>query len=72
MTQKVDVIEYLKNHGSITRMEAFLELGVCELPARIIELEHEGFVIPRTEVKVPARNGRQVKVTRYERPTVWP
>lgn len=72
MSQKCDVIEYLRRHGSITRMEAFRELGVCELPARIIELEREGFVIPRRDVHVLARNGRRCKVTQYRTPTVWP
>lgn len=71
MTQKVDVIEYLRTHGSITRWEAFQYLGIAELSSRIGELTAEGFVIPRKSIEVIARNGRRVKVMQYLTPTVW-
>lgn len=71
MSQKADVIEYLKAHGSITRIDAIYELGIIELPARIVELEREGFVIPRKSYTGHARNGRRYTSTRYYAPTVW-
>ncbi len=72
MTQKVEIIEYLKQHGAITRWLAFRDLGVSELSSRIGELEREGFEIPRETVTVEARNGRRVKVTQYRAPVRWP
>lgn len=70
-TQKSDIIEYLKEHGSITRLEAINELGIIELPARISELEKEGFVIPRKEYTGTSRRGRKYTSMRYLKPTVW-
>lgn len=71
MTQKADVIEYLQRHGSITRIDAIYELGIIELPARIVELEREGFVIPRKNYTGLAKNGRKFTSTRYYTPTRW-
>ncbi len=71
MTQKVDVLEHLNTYGSLTRLEAFTELGIAELSSRIGELEKEGFVVPRETIEVFARNGRKCRVTRYLRPTAW-
>ena len=72
MTQKTDVAEWLMNKGTLTRLEAFTELGVAELSARIIDLESEGYEIPRKTVEVTARNGRKARVTQYQRPTKTP
>ena len=71
MTQKADIISYLREHKSITRWEAFQYLGVAELSSRIGELEKEGFVIPRKDVHVFARNGRKCRVKQYLTPTAW-
>ena len=71
MTQKSDIVQYLKDKGSITRWEAFTYLGVAELSSRIGELTAEGFEIPRKTIEVVARNGRRVKVTQYLTPSKW-
>lgn len=42
-TQREDVLKYLKENGTITRMDAFLDLGIAELPARICELKKEKY-----------------------------
>lgn len=70
-TQKSDIIEYLKEHGSITRLEAINELGIIELPARISELEKEGFRIPRQEYTGISRRGRKYTSMRYLKPRGW-
>ena len=41
------LLEWLQSGKSITRLEALVELGIFELSARIIDLEGEGYVIPR-------------------------
>ena len=71
-TQKIDIIEWLKSHGKLTRASAFYELGICELSSRIGELEAEGFKIPRKMIEVTARNGRKARVMQYRTPTRWP
>jgi hypothetical protein len=70
-SQKADIIEHLQRYGSLTRIEAIYRLGIIELPARICELEREGFVIPRQTYRGVAKNGRKFQSTRYLRPTVW-
>ncbi len=71
MSQKADIIEWLKRHGTLTRAQAFRELGVAELSSRIGELETEGFEIPRKMIAVVARNGRRARVMEYRTPTKW-
>ena len=71
-TQIEDILMFMKVHGSITRIEAILTLGIIELPARICEMQAKGYVIPREEYSGTAKNGRKYKSMRYFRPTVIP
>jgi hypothetical protein len=70
MTQKTDLLDYLERHGSITRLEAFTDLGIAELASRVGELERDGIEIPRKRIEVTARNNRKCHVTQYLRPTI--
>lgn len=70
MSQIQDILNYLERNGSITRLQAFTDLGVAELSARIIDLEQKGFHIPRKRIQVTARNGRKCHVTKYQRPLI--
>ena len=72
MSQKAEIIQRLKDFGSITTMSAFTQLGITRLAARISELEDDGFEIPRKSIDVWARNGRKCRVTQYQTPTKWP
>jgi len=66
MTQREEVLEYLRTHGSITRMESFINLGITELSSRIGEIERiDNVMIAREPITVKARNGRSVKVMKY-------
>lgn len=63
MTQKERVINYIRDHGSITTMEAFNNLHVTRLAARIAELKSDGQKIGCTIVtqqtpEGPVRFGR--------------
>ena len=64
MNQKQIVLDHMKRNGSITRLDAF-RLGIAELSARIIDLEKDGYVIPRSTVTVRKSNGKDAKVKRY-------
>lgn len=44
MNQQEMIIKYMADFGSITPMEAFAELGVTRLSAKIYILKREGYV----------------------------
>lgn len=41
MTQEQQVYDYIKNHGSITTMDAFMDLRITRLSAQIFNLKEE-------------------------------
>ena len=51
ITQKDRVLQYIKKHGSITRLKAANDIGCFELASRIGELEDDGFKFVRTRRK---------------------
>lgn len=64
MTQKERIIDYIRLHGSITTMEAFNNLHVTRLAARIAELKSDGYKIGCTIVTKQTANG-PVRFGRY-------
>ena len=42
-TQREEVLNFMNKYGSISAFDAFTELGVTQLGARIKELEEESF-----------------------------
>lgn len=64
-TQKQDILEWLRVHGTLTRMQAFDHLGICELSSRIGELERDGYHFHRDRLHGEARNGRKWCITEY-------
>ena len=66
MTQKEAVIQYVKDFGSISSMEAFKDLGITRLAARIYEIEHDTFFqFDRKDETVKNRYGHPVTFKRY-------
>lgn len=59
------ILQYMKEHGSITRLEAEIYIGCRALPQRIHELRNHGIPIASETVKVPKRGGRSAYVSRY-------
>ena len=45
MTQKEAIKDYIERKGSITTMEAFMNLGITRLAARIHELRQDGYPV---------------------------
>ena len=65
-TQRHEVLQYMRAHGSITRMESFLNIGVTELSSRIGELERiDNVRIKREPITITAKNGKKVNITKY-------
>lgn len=64
-TQCERIIQYIKDFGSITTLEAFTELGVVRLGARISELRKDGVQILDKPEVVKNRYGEKCHIKRY-------
>lgn len=65
MTQNERIIAYIEKFGSISTFEAFSELGITRLAARIYELGEAGYDFDRQTVKTTNRLGEAISYTRY-------
>jgi len=65
MTQREDVIEYIIKNGHITRAEAWSDLGIAELPARICELKAEGYKFKQKRIPFVSRLGKKSSFIEY-------
>ena len=61
-TQNRMIVDWMLKHGSITRNEAWTEIGVSELPKRISEIKRAGIEVVQRFVSVKNRHGKTVKV----------
>lgn len=64
-TQADRVLDYIKKFGSITTLEAFRDLGVTRLSARIFELRDKGLNIDSTNVTSKNRYGESCTYAKY-------
>lgn len=64
-TQCDRIIIYIKDFGSITTLEAFTELGIVRLGARISELRAKGLPIDDKPEIVKNRYGESCHIKRY-------
>lgn len=62
---KPRIINYMKLHGGITSMDAFKDLGVTRLSARIFELRKLGYDISTIEIESTNRYGEAVRYGKY-------
>lgn len=67
MTQGTRILNYIDTHGSITPMEAFMELGVTKLATRISELRRDGVKITGKYVNGTNRWGDKIQYMEYRR-----
>lgn len=65
MTQTDRVWQYMMDFGSITPIEALMDLGVMRLGARIYDLEREGKKIIHEMVAAQNRYGQETHYSRY-------
>lgn len=65
MTQHTLIIDYMREHGSITTYDAFMELGITKLTTRISELRRAGFKIRGVAYSGLNRFGKPVTYNRY-------
>lgn len=65
MTQTERILQYLKDFGSITPLQALSDLGVMRLGARIWDLRQAGYPITRRMVGSKNRYGEAVSFAEY-------
>lgn len=65
MTQKELILKYIADFGSITSYQAYLDLGITQLGARIKELKEKGYVFGTTPQKKKNRYGKPVRYVKY-------
>lgn len=65
MSQKKEILNYLNERGSITRLQAATELYIFELSSRIGELEALGYVFNKERIGGKLRSGKQWRGVRY-------
>jgi hypothetical protein len=66
-TQTERLRGHLDKGKSITRLNAYRELGIFELSARIVGLQKNGYQIKKEWIKVTNRYKETVSVVRYSK-----
>ena len=64
-TQRDMVAQYMEDFGSISSWDAFKDLGITRLSARIYELKERGYIISTEQKKAKNRYGKPVKYFKY-------
>ena len=65
-TQCQKIIEYCRQHGSITQLEAINCLGIMRLASRINDLKNAGYKIKSEMVRGVNRDGEKISWSRYK------
>lgn len=65
MSQKEEILKYMKSNGGITQLQATNSLGCTRLAARISDLRAEGHDIKKEMITVHKRFGGKARVARY-------
>ena len=63
--QEQMILNYIKEHGSITNIEAVYNLGIAQCPARIFGLKRKGVNIATRKKKVVDRYNQSKTVVEY-------
>ena len=60
------ILDYMREHGGITQLDAANALGIQRLGARIWDLKHKlGYTIKSERVTVKNRRGEPCRVAKY-------
>lgn len=66
-SQKDRIKSYLDSGLTLTRLNAWSELGILECPARISELRSEGYPVSTKMITVQNRYGESVRVAEWRK-----
>jgi len=64
-TQNERILEYIRDFGSITQLDALRDLGVMRLASRISDLRSLGYPITSSVEAVRNRYGEKCHIKRY-------
>lgn len=64
-TQVDRVIDYMKKFGSITTLDAFRDLGITRLSARIYEVKDRGYLVKTETITGKNRFGEKTHYFKY-------
>jgi len=64
-TQRQEVLSYMQDFGSISSFEAYIELGITQLGARIFELKGLGYNIRTIKRKRINKRGKIISYVDY-------
>lgn len=65
LNQQNRVLEYIKQFGGITSFQAYTELGITQLAARVRNLEDDGYRFNRERVHTLNKFGEKVSFVNY-------
>ncbi len=65
ISQKEAVMAYIKENGSITSKEAFNDLGITRLSAKIYDLKQDGVEFTETKESCKTRYKQDAHYVRY-------
>lgn len=65
MNQKQKVLKYINDYGSITSWEAYSDLGIMQLGARIDDLQKDGYSFKKEWEQRKNRYGEPVRFIKY-------
>ena len=64
-TQNQRILDYIREFGSITQLDALKDLGVMRLASRISDLRKQGYAIVSKVEPVANRYGETCHIKRY-------
>lgn len=65
LTQKELILQYIADFGYITSYQAYADLGITQLGARIKELKAQGYEFKTEQQKTKNRYGKPVHYVEY-------
>lgn len=65
ISQKQRIINYIRQFGSITSKDAYIDLGITQLGARIDGLERDGYAFVKEWETGVNRFGEEIQYKRY-------
>lgn len=65
MTQRERILQYMRDFGSITPLDALADLSCMRLASRISELKKRGYEITKKTEHAHNRYGQRVRYARY-------
>jgi hypothetical protein len=66
MNQREMIVKYIIDFGAITSYEAYQDLGITQLGARIKELKEQGYSFSCEWVKKKNRYGKPITFKKYK------